>query len=208
MSGKSLFKIDLRGLILLLAIATALITLGNALYSSYRVQRQQLIDNTLESNRIYAAKLAASTDQFLHSAQQQLAYSARMMSKPDGLGQALDEVERLKSQTDSFNSVTVADATGKVVAISPETIQIVGSTLTSVNAQRALTEQKPFISQPFVSFAGNLVVFISHPIFSDQGVYLGFIGGTIYLKQKSMLHSLLGSHFYTDRAASRSKCNT
>nr|WP_319526816.1 sensor domain-containing diguanylate cyclase [Pseudomonas laurentiana] len=198
MSGKSLFKIDLRGLILLLAAATALITLGNALYSSYRVQRQQLIDNTLEANRIYAAKLAASTDQFLHSAQQQLAYSAGMMSKPDGLGRAVEEVERLKSQTDSFNSVTVADATGKVIAISPETIQIVGNTLTSVNAQRALTEQKPFISQPFVSFAGNLVVFISHPIVSDTGTYLGFIGGTIYLKQKSMLHSLLGSHFYTD----------
>ena len=58
--SSSLFRIDLRRLILILAVMSAFVTLANSFYASYRVQRQLLIDNTLEENRVYATKLAAS----------------------------------------------------------------------------------------------------------------------------------------------------
>lgn len=56
------FRMDLRRLILLLAIFSALVTLANGFYASYRVQRQQLIDSALESNHVYARKLAESVE--------------------------------------------------------------------------------------------------------------------------------------------------
>lgn len=59
------------------------------------------------------------------------------------------------------------------------------------------------ISQAFKSIAGNLVVFISHPIFDVKGEYLGLIGGSIQLEQKNTLQSLMdinvrkdGAHVY------------
>lgn len=79
MSFASFFRMDLRRLILLLALFSSILTLVNGFYATYQVQRQQLMDATLASNLSYARKLAESVDVFLHSAQQQLAYSAKVM---------------------------------------------------------------------------------------------------------------------------------
>ncbi len=57
-------KTDLRTLITLLAVASIAITLANSLYASWRVQREVLINNTLEANRVYATKLASTTELF------------------------------------------------------------------------------------------------------------------------------------------------
>lgn len=43
-----------------------------------------------------------------------------------------------------------------------------------------------------------MLVFISHPVTDSAGRYLGYIGGAIYLKQKSILNNLLGEHYYHD----------
>ena len=199
MSIKHLFRINLRRLILFLAFFSAILTLTNSLYASYCVQRQLLIDSTLESNRVYAAKLASSTEVFLTAVKQQLAYSAGLLSEQLDNPQALQsEATRLRLQTNSFNSIAITDAEGWLRAVSPETLPIKGRRLNTPGAVEALSKRRPLISQPYVSVAGNLVVFISHPIIDREGHYLGYIGGTIYLKHKSILDDLLGEQYYHD----------
>lgn len=201
MLSKVFVRVDLRKLILLLSAVVAIATLANALYSAYKVQKQQLIDSTIEANRVYAAKLSDSIEQFLYAAQQQVSYSARILgAKGYDHELAALEAERLRQQTDSFNSVTMVDADGYVVAVSPETIKIKGARLESPGAIEALRERRPLISKPYVSAAGNLVVIVSSPVFSESGRYLGYVGGTIYLRQKSILHNLIGVHFYRDES--------
>ena len=39
---------------------------------------------------------------------------------------------------------------------------------------------------------------LSHPIFSADKRYLGYVAGTIYLGSASVLSSLLGQHYYQD----------
>ena len=199
MSLASFFRIDLRRLILLLATCSALVTLANGFYASYRVQRQQLIDSALESNHVYARKLAESVDDFLQAAQQQLAYSAGVLgSHFDDQRLLSTEAERLRLQTNTFNSVSVVDAQGWVLAISPETLQVKGRQLDSPGPVEALRERRALVSQPFVSLAGNLLILVSYPITDSAGRYLGYVGGTIYLKSKSILNNLLGEHYYRD----------
>lgn len=196
---KHICRIDLRRLILLLAFFSAILTLTNSLYASYCVQRQLLIDSTLESNRVYAAKLASSTEVFLEAVKQQLAYSAELLSDQLDSKQALQsEADRLRLQTNSFNSIAIADAQGWLRAVSPETLPIKERKLNTPGAIEALSARRPLISQPYVSVAGNLVVFISHPIIDGDGQYLGYVGGTIYLKHKSILEDLLGQQYYHD----------
>ena len=65
--------LNLHRLILLLAFSATLITFLNSYYSSYQVQKQQLINETLNNHKAYAAKLVSATDNFLLAAQQQLA---------------------------------------------------------------------------------------------------------------------------------------
>lgn len=192
-------RFDLLRLILALTIASALIPFINTFYAGYLVQRQQLIDTTLEGHHAYATKLAKSTDDFLRSALQQLGYSAQLMGShmqsPEFLA---NEAQRLRLQTKSFNSVTIIDPTGYVLATSPETLQIKGKTLQSAGVVETLSQRGPVVSQPYLSVTGNYIVFISQPIFSADGQYLGAVGGSVYLKEDNILDTMLGSHFYQD----------
>ena len=199
MSLTSLPKLNLRSLILLLAVISVLLTLGNSFYATYKVQRDLLISNTLEANRVYAAKLAEMTDIFLKSAQDQLAYSASQLgSQMDDEIVLMSEARRLHKQTSSFNSVVIVNKDAVIVATSPHTLEMKGVTLTSPSARQSLEAKKALITDPFVSPAGNYLISISHPIMASDGRYLGYIAGTIYLQQENILNRILGTHYYHD----------
>ncbi|MGF1782302.1 sensor domain-containing diguanylate cyclase [Vibrio fluvialis] len=192
-------KLNLRKLILILGVFSVVITLFNAFYSIYKVQRDLIVNNTMESNRVYAEKMAEMTDAFIESAFSQLKFSAHVLSSKMNNSQVLElEAERLRTQTDSFNSVVIVNTEGIIVAVSPETVQVKGVKLTSERSLQSLRAQAPIITDPFVSPAGNYLTSISYPIFSSSGEYLGYVGGTIYLEKKNILTTLLGQHGYKD----------
>ncbi len=196
-------RLNLGTLILALALLSAIVTLANTLLASHRVQREQLIGSTLESNRVYANKLAETTQNFVLSAQQQLAYTARVLGRAATDGQAdahraQEEASRLQLQTNSFNSVLVVDETGLVLATSPQTLQLKGVTLRSEGNRAALERRQPMVSDPYDSTTGKLLVALTRPVFDGQGRYRGYVSGTIYLRQRSILQSLLGTHYYRD----------
>ena len=191
--------IDLRKIILLFALVTAGVTLANSFYAARQVQHQVLVDNALEANRAYAAKVASSIEAFLLSAQQQLAYSVGQMSRDFGDPRLLHaEAKRIQEQDQGFNAITVVDATGHVLAAWPPSLLHDGQALTSSGAEHALNSRVPLISDAYTSSTGNLVVFISHPLFDENKRYLGFVGGAVYLREKGILHTLISNHFYRD----------
>ncbi len=199
MRVRTIFQPNLRRLILDVVVLTALVMLATAFHASYSVQRQMLIDAAMEANLSYSSKLAEGAEGFLDSAQQQLAHSANILgSRFHEPGILEEETERLRVQTDSFNAVGITDASGVIRAAAPANLPIVGTLNESIGGQMALLERKPLVSAPFLSPAGNLIVFISHPIFSPDDEYLGYIGGAVYLKQKNILNMLLGRHYYRD----------
>ncbi|ROT46318.1 PDC sensor domain-containing protein [Pusillimonas sp. NJUB218] len=186
-------KIDLRRLILFLALASLLLTLTNSLFASFRVQKTSLIEGTLEGNHAYATKIASSVQELLGSAQQQLQYSAKVLStqlQDPNFVEA--EAKRVQQQTDTFNSVVIADETGLVLATDPN-LGLQGQTLSSEGSILARQVRAPLISPPFVAQTGRLLITISHPIFDNSNVYRGYISGTIYLQQASILSHMLGN---------------
>ena len=193
-------RLTLRTLILSLSALTVLVMLCTSYFASYRVQRQLLIDHALESNRVYAAKLASTTEAFIVSALKQLAVSASVQARHMGDDQALAaEADRLLRQSSAFNSTFAVDARGVMRAISPASLQpAVGRQLRTPGAREALHERRPIISTPYLSVANNLVVVLSQPIYGADGQYLGYVGGSLYLHQPNILSTLLGEHFYKD----------
>lgn len=193
-------RLDLRTLILVLCALTALVVLCASYFASYRVQRQLLIDHALEANRVYATKLAAITETFIGNALQQLSFSAGVQGHQLSDAAALQvETDRVLGQSMAFNSTFVIDANGVLLAISPASLRhFVGTRMQSPGAQEALHERRPLVSTPYLSAANNLVVALSHPIFDSNGRYLGYVGGSLYLRERNILNSLLGEHFYKD----------
>ncbi|MEX5503524.1 diguanylate cyclase [Pseudomonas putida] len=193
-------RLDLRTLILVLCALTALVMLCASYFASYRVQRQLLIDHALEANRVYAMKLASITETFIGNAQQQLTFSAGVQGRQLGDAAALlVETDRVLAQSMAFNSTFVIDADGVLLAVSPAPLRhLVGTHVQSPGSQEALHERRPLVSTPYLSAADNLVVALSQPMFDSNGRYLGYVGGSLYLRERNILNSLLGEHFYKD----------
>lgn len=191
--------ISLKSLIVFLAFLVALITLINGFYASYKVQRSELIKNTLDTNHAYAQKLVSATDHFITAAHEQLAFSAHVIAR-DFTDTALlmDEADRLQLQTKSFNSVAVVNAEGIMLAGSASTLDIVGSRVSVGDDSKVIQALKPQVSRPYLSLAGNFIVLISQPILDASGNYLGYVGGSIYLNEPNILNDLLGRHFHQD----------
>ncbi|MGO2127654.1 MAG: diguanylate cyclase, partial [Pseudoalteromonas prydzensis] len=139
-------NLDLKKLILFLAISVTMITFLNSFYSSYQVQKQQLQSQTLKNHNAYAAKLVSATDRFLLASQQQLAYSAKVLATQFNDANTLEqEAQRLRLQTDSFNSTVIVDKNGVVLGLSPLSLKIKGQLLESDGAKQALAYKKPMI---------------------------------------------------------------
>ncbi|MAD04946.1 MAG: diguanylate cyclase [Pseudoalteromonas sp.] len=197
---KSLSKgLNLRRLILLLAFSATLITFLNSYYSSYQVQKQQLIDKTLNNHKAYAAKLVSATDNFLLAAQQQLAYVGKILEDDfNNQGLINSEVDRLRLQTNSFNSTIIVNAQGDILGVSPKSLKLQNRKVDSFGTKAALSYRIPMISEPYISMAGNLLIFISQPLFDKNSNFIGYVGGTLYLKRTSILNELLQVHYYQD----------
>ncbi|PNH77786.1 sensor domain-containing diguanylate cyclase [Vibrio diazotrophicus] len=192
-------SLNLRKLILLLCIFSVAVTLVNAFYSLYIVQRSLILKNTLESNWIYADKMADITEDFIDSSMSQLSYSASLLSEKIHDYKALDhEVERLDLQTNSFDSVVIVNSDAQIVAASSNSPEIKGTKLFREDQLQSYSAKAPLVTDPFVSPNGYYIVSISHPIHSKDGDYLGFISGTIFLEQLNKLTDLLGDHIYND----------
>lgn len=189
--------LKLNHLILVLALSATIITFINSFYSIYEVQKEQLIKQTIDINKAYAKKLAETTEVFIRSGKQQLAYTAeKLQGHFDDEDYLQQETNRLKYQTDSFNSVVITSETGVVRTVSPETISLKGVQLSSPSSIEAREKKIPLVSEPFLSQANNLLVVISSPIWDSQKQYKGYLAGTIYLKGGSIIRDILGDHHY------------
>lgn len=190
---------NLRQLITALALLGTLITVVNMFIASAKVQKQAIIENALLTNEAYASKLADSTQLFLEAVQSELEYGAEVIAKNWRNKNSLkQEVQRLSNKNEIFNSVVLVDANSVTINTSSNAAELIGSKLNTVGSIQSLTERKPLISHPYNSTLNNLLIMISHPIIQEDGTYLGFLAGTIYLKQKNILNRLLGEHYHKD----------
>ena len=192
-------RLKLKHLIMGVAMAAFFLTSIGSVWGGYRMNIDSIKENTLETNRVYAQKLASTADSYLNEAFQILGYSAdQVRTKMDDEQVLNQETERLRLQNQMFNSVVITNAKGLVLSVSPPSIEIKGEILTSIGAKEALAKKTPIISKPYEAMTGRLIIFISHPIFSESNEYLGMIAGTIYLKEPNAFKTLLGEHYSKD----------
>ena len=190
---------SLKNLIQVVAILAIILTFLTSTTVGYRVNKQTLIDSTLETNSAYAKKLSFTTDLYLKETIKILEGSAKevvpIIGEP-GTGERLSMIaERVRTQTSTFNSVVISSDKGVVLGVSPPNLEVLGKKLTSVGAKQAINEQTPIISQPYIGVTGELIIFISVPILKEDD-YKGFLGGAIYLNKPNILEKILGNHFY------------
>ncbi|WP_323016525.1 sensor domain-containing diguanylate cyclase [Castellaniella sp.] len=190
-------RITLRQLVLVLSIGSVLAMLVAGMAGAYRIQRDQLMEDTLAANQAFAEKLAASTADLLEQAQQDLAYSAeRIIQSSMDPAVLQSEADRLRAQGAGFNSVSVTSSQGLIITTSPHTLGILGRRVEPSLPLPALRHRAPEISSPFTTILGNLAIRIIQPLRTAKNQYLGYLAGTVYLKSEGSLARLIGQHYF------------
>ena|GEM_PF-3652213 len=70
-----------------------------------------------------------------------------------------------------------------------------GTVVTSPGVNESLAFRKPFISHAYISTLGNIIVYLSYPIFNDDNNYRGFIGGVIRTKGDNIISKITSRHY-------------
>ena len=201
MKQRLMMMLNLRLLIIALALLMTLLTLVNSFYSAWRVQKKVLIVNELSDNQAYAERVASTIDLYLAVCQERLEYSAAVMGKHFNEPSTItDELTRMQRRDFGFDSVTLTDDTGKVISTPPESSDMKGKRLTTSGGTDALRKLKPTVSSRYYSSTGNIVVYMTHPVSDANGKYLGFIDGTISLQKNTILAALITNHFRSDES--------
>ncbi|WP_254636000.1 cache domain-containing protein, partial [Acinetobacter bereziniae] len=180
-----------------MAVFSIVILFIASLFVNYSIQKKELLDTSLSVNMEYATKIAQKTDSQIQTVLKQLDYSAML------LGQSFDdekfkqsEVDRLKFQSNFFDSVIISDKHGRILNFSPSKIALNKNVINrTLGFTESLDTQKTVITSPYYSVKKNLIVFISQPIFDRHKNYLGFVGGAIYLKERNIINELLTISF-------------
>lgn len=183
-------KATVNALVLLTVIATLIISS----FVAYRSEKQSLTRMTIQLNQVYADKIADTVNSLFESMKQSLAvngeYLVKHLDSPD-LHEQLVMFQRSHS---SFNGVFIIDKDGKLLEASNVEPKAIGSKIESEGTLQALKQQRPLISEPYLSAATNqLIIMISHPLTDSNGQYAGFFGGSIRLHEKNIFHTILGS---------------
>ena len=196
---KRLPMFHLRTLVVGIVVLACLATLCNTLAVAYRVQHRALVDLELKANQAYASKLASDINEFLRSAHNHLSYTAGQLDGGlDDMTMLKREAKRLQVQDKDFNSIVIVNAQGQVLVAHPNTEQITSHHQHSSEIRQAVQARQPWVSSAYTSRGGELVIFVSQPIFAAGGRYLGIVGGSVFLKKESALHTLIGLHYQQD----------
>ncbi|WP_162515411.1 sensor domain-containing diguanylate cyclase [Paenibacillus pinistramenti] len=172
-----------------------MLTLLISLAASYHSQRQNLVTRTLEMDYSSALKMSNTIDTLFLSMKSGLAAVAKQVENADPKHPSAAVQEQLnyfKSSNNYFNSVFWANENGKVVKVTPPNVNIEGVQLKTEPVKEALELKRPTLSVPYVGTTGRLIVLMTQPVFDAQGIYKGFIGGTIYLEESNVLNSIFG----------------
>ncbi|MED4783322.1 sensor domain-containing diguanylate cyclase [Brevibacillus choshinensis] len=200
-------KISLTTLLTGLVSLSVLLTLTILLFASYQSKKKSLIDTTLTLNYSSAVKMSQTIDSLFISMQNSLHYSAIILSNMNSMNtdEVYPNLELLRHSSNYFNSIAVVDETGLIRSASPKSLGTVGKYIITEEAKAALASKKPYVSKPYISATSKrLIVFMSAPIYDKNGIYRGYIGGSLYLQEKNILNMIfannpsdkLGSYFY------------
>ncbi|MDO7905689.1 sensor domain-containing diguanylate cyclase [Paenibacillus sp. JX-17] len=188
--------LTLRLIISLLVVSAVILALIISLMAAIEGNRNSLVSSYLVSNYQYAQKVSANTAELLDTMQENLE-SIAAVAKRDGEIREEYLGDLFMGNKQYFNSLFVVDNQRIIKAITPGTTGVsVGGKLNSKASEEANLSKRPYVSKPYISKTGRLIILVSVPILDNEDRYKGFVGGTIYLEENNSLNRTLEEHFF------------
>lgn len=193
-------KCSLQTIIMLLITLSMLVTMSVSIATSYLVNREQTIQNTLQSNEAYAQKLAKTTDGYLNDILNIMdRHTIDLVTCQENKQCLSIKADDLRNEIKLLDSIVIVDEKSIIVGSSPQSMNIVGKKATAEEVQQVLKDRTAYISKPYIGpYNKKLQTMIAVPIYDFSGQFKGVLTGRIYLQTDNMLHQLLGEHYEKD----------
>lgn len=191
---KLLAKSNLRQLILALVVFSIGFTVLSMFFSGARVQKQALIDTTLETNESRAVRFAKIAQLGLNAASDQLSFAAHTLAEQ--WLQPIEFVETLEflAQDNAFfHNIYAVEQSGQVIAATSE-----AAITAELPAKKSKLKHDVWLSEAYVNPAQQFVVSMLAPILTDQGEKLGYVVGTTNLSDYNFMYKLIGDGYRDD----------
>lgn len=197
-------RLSLTTLLTGMVTTVILLTSSILLLGSYESKKESLTKTTLRLNYVNADRMSRTMDSLFVSMRSSLKYNAGRLSGIEAMApeEVNDSLDLMRSSSNFFNSITVVESSGLIRNVSPASLGTTGKHVTSSNSKEALALRKPYISSPYLTAnTKRLIVFLSQPILSPAGTYLGILSGTIYLQENNILSEIFDNGQVADTGA-------
>lgn len=195
------YRLDLRTLIVGLALLSGFLAFANTLHAAFFAAREQLIINTLEANRVYAQKVANVVELYIAAVRRQLRTSAeRLPVILDSPHELQREVRRLVEQKDGISFAVILDMSNVVRAVYPDPDGLLNQTFIFKRMTSADHEHEVNITKPFPTRSGELAIAFTEPIRNKDGAAIGIVAAGLYLRKGSEFDELLGTQYYRNQS--------
>jgi hypothetical protein len=197
------YKLSLPMLLSALTAISVLLTLVITMTASYQSQRETLYDTTLQMNKSSAQKMSLTMNSLFQSMRASLRTAADYLSRHPSLDESdvINHLEYSRMTSSYFNSIFWADTRGVIKSVSPQALALKGTKLTTKASQEALASKASYLSMPYVSTTGRLIILMSEPVYDANNNYVGYVGGTIYLQEKNILSAIFGNNAIEDNGS-------
>jgi diguanylate cyclase (GGDEF)-like protein len=198
-------KLKLNLAINILVIMTIIVTTIINLTATTNTLRTSLTNSYLHNNYNYSNKIAESIQDLTNDIQHRITSMAELAGYPDFNQSKLDIL--YEGDKKNLNSIFATDENGVIRYLSPHSIQfkggqtvMVGTKIDSDTIKKAIDTREPFISEPYQSTSGQIILLISSPIFNESGEFKGVMAGSIYLETDNVLNTMVNSHRYENNS--------
>ncbi|WP_169445766.1 sensor domain-containing diguanylate cyclase [Marinospirillum minutulum] len=189
-------KIRIHSLIVILSFIGISITLFGGFYASYKIQKSELLSNTIQNNMVYVSKVASSIDYFNFFVTRQISKSVNSLFKDqEGMYLVENELRSFFINFNVFNGFFITNNNGDLINDKGNKYL-----LDNNNIQNILT--KPYDADSdidaYIIFTGDEPsLVLRYPLKFDSQL-IGFAFGIIDFKTESVLKNIISDHYHTD----------
>src|SRR5690606_2386465 len=126
----------------------------------------------------------------------ELDYSAKILGQDFNNNELREaEVNKLKYQSEHYNSVVISDTQGRLINFSPNILHIDKSKIQHTQGIiDSLHKKSTYISSPYFSVQKNMIAFISERIFDKSSHYQCLFVSSNCLKEKNVINRFLTTY--------------